>query len=47
MENFTEKLIEHYIYKFSDSLGSGTYSHVYKGKDINTGQIVAVKVINK
>lgn len=47
MESFSEKQIEHYIYKFSDSIGQGTFGHVYKGKDLNNGQVVAIKVINK
>lgn len=39
------KRIENYSYAISDEIGLGFTSHVYKGKDELTNQLVAVKVI--
>lgn len=33
----TKKKIEHYTYALEDVIGKGFSSHVYKGKDDNTG----------
>lgn len=33
----TKKKIQHYTYGIEDILGKGFSSHVYKGKDDNTG----------
>ena len=41
-----KKLIEHYSYCIPDVIGSGYSSTVYKGKDENTGDFVAIKVID-
>ena len=39
-------MIEHYSYVLNDDIGKGFSSVVYKGKDENTGEIVAIKVQN-
>jgi len=33
-----DKVIGEYSYKAKDSLGCGSYGHVFKAKDLNTGQ---------
>lgn len=38
------KVIENYVLK--EKLGSGQYGDVFKAEDQNTGQVVAVKVMN-
>ena len=42
----SEKLIkvEHYSYSVNDQIGSGFSSSVYKGKNENTNETVAIKV---
>jgi serine/threonine protein kinase len=42
-----EKRIEKYQFNFKQLLGQGSYASVYKGKIIETGEEVAVKVIDK
>jgi serine/threonine-protein kinase ULK/ATG1 len=41
----TIKKIENYLFQTNDKLGKGNFSTVYSGKDQNTGQPVAVKVV--
>ncbi len=41
----TLKKIGSYLFLYSDVLGSGNFSTVYKGVDENTGRQVAVKVV--
>ncbi|KRX01178.1 Protein kinase-like domain [Pseudocohnilembus persalinus] len=40
------KVIEHYSYNMTEVIGKGYSSNVFKGKDDNTGDLVAVKVID-
>lgn len=40
------KKIEHFSYALSDEIGLGYSSHVYKGKNDKTNELVAVKVID-
>ena len=49
MPDPTEELtknIEHYSYVLSDQIGRGFSSTVYKGKNKQSGNAVAIKVIN-
>lgn len=39
------KKIENYMFKYSDKVGEGNFSQVYSGIDENSGECVAVKVI--
>ncbi|CAD8100839.1 unnamed protein product [Paramecium primaurelia] len=41
-----KKKIEHYTYLMHEQIGRGYSSKVYKGKDENNGEVVAVKVID-
>lgn len=41
----TVKKIGSYLFRYSDILGSGNFSTVYSGVDVNTGRQVAVKVV--
>ena len=43
---FTRKKIEDYSYGLSDVIGKGYSSHVYKGRNDDTDEPVAVKVID-
>ena len=38
--------MEHYSYYLSDSIGKGFSSTVYKGRNKNNNEIVAIKVID-
>ena len=40
------KIIGDYDYNPDDSLGSGTFATVYRGKHTRTGRIVAVKAVD-
>jgi serine/threonine protein kinase len=40
------KTIDNYNYNINDIIGQGSFSSVYKGKSIITGEKVAIKVIN-
>ena len=40
------KKIQHFSYALSDEIGLGYSSHVYKGKNDKTNELVAVKVID-
>lgn len=42
-----EKKIDRFLYKESDKIGSGSFGEVFKGRDETTGEIVAIKTINK
>ena len=42
----TRKAIDHYSYAINDEIGRGFSSRVYKGRDENTLEPVAVKVRN-
>ena len=42
-----EKKIEKYQFSLKKLLGQGSYATVYLGREIETGQPVAVKVIDK
>jgi serine/threonine protein kinase len=44
--NETRKAIDHYSYGLNEEIGRGFSSRVYKGRDENTQQPVAVKVID-
>ena len=46
-EKYNEKHIENYSYIVTDILGKGTFGSVYKGKNVNTNETVAIKVIDK
>ncbi|EGR33642.1 protein kinase domain protein, partial [Ichthyophthirius multifiliis] len=41
------KQIKHFIYNENDIIGTGSYSKVYKGKNLQTSQQVAIKSIRK
>lgn len=40
------KTIDNYNYNINDLIGKGSFSSVYLGKSIITGETVAIKVIN-
>ena len=42
----TRKKIEGFSYALSEVIGKGYSSHVYRGRNDNTGEAVAVKVID-
>jgi serine/threonine protein kinase len=42
----TRKAIDHYSYALNEEIGRGFSSKVYKGRDENNSQPVAVKVID-
>jgi serine/threonine protein kinase len=42
-----EKRVENYTFNLKDVLGTGSFGEVYKGKDIKTNKIFAIKMINK
>ena len=44
--SFTRKKIESYSYGLNDVIGKGYSSHVYRGRNDDTGDNVAVKVID-
>lgn len=44
--NFTRKKIENYSYGLDDTIGKGYSSQVYRGKNDETQENVAVKVID-
>ncbi len=44
--NFTRKKIQSYSYGLDDAIGKGYSSQVYKGKNDETNESVAVKVID-
>lgn len=44
--SYTRKKIEGYSYGLNDVIGKGYSSHVYKGRNDQTGEPVAVKVID-
>lgn len=39
------KKIQNYIFKFSDLLGQGNFSKVYKAHNEVTNEIVAIKIV--
>lgn len=41
------KVIENYSYALIDAIGKGFSSVVYKGRNDETGELVAIKVIDK
>ena len=41
-----EKRVEHYEWSFKEHLGSGSFAKVYKGRDRNTNEIVAIKIMD-
>lgn len=43
---YTRKKIENYSYGLNDVIGKGYSSHVYKGRNDETDQSVAIKVID-
>ncbi|CAK90075.1 unnamed protein product (macronuclear) [Paramecium tetraurelia] len=45
-KEFIKKQIGEYIFEFSQEIGSGYSSKVYKGQHIKTNQVVAIKVIS-
>ncbi|CAD8090359.1 unnamed protein product [Paramecium primaurelia] len=45
-KEFTKKQIGEYIFEFSQEIGSGYSSKVYKGQHIKNNQVVAIKVIS-
>ena len=47
VEKYNEKHIDNYSYITSDILGKGTFGCVYKGKNMKSDEIVAIKVIDK
>ena len=36
----------HQLYRRLDTIGKGAYGSVHKGENIQTGQVVALKIIN-
>lgn len=44
--NYTRKKIENYSYGFADAIGKGYSSQVYRGRNDDTQENVAVKVID-
>ncbi len=40
------KFVEPFIININDKIGRGSYGEVFKGADIRTGQLVAVKTIS-
>ena len=40
------KVVEPFIININDKIGRGSYGEVFKGADIRTGQLVAVKTIS-
>jgi hypothetical protein len=45
-KSYTRKKIENYSYGLSDTIGKGYSSQVYRGRNDNTEEPVAVKVID-
>ena len=43
---YTRKKIEGYSYGLNDAIGKGYSSHVYKGRNDEDNQAVAIKVID-
>lgn len=40
------KFVEPFIININDKIGRGSYGEVFKGADIRTGQLIAVKTIS-
>ena len=41
-----EKRIEHYEWNFQAHLGSGSFAKVYLGRDINSKELIAIKILD-
>jgi serine/threonine-protein kinase ULK2 len=44
--SYTRKKIENYSYGLNDVIGKGYSSHVYRGRNDDTNENVAIKVID-
>ena len=40
------KFVEPFIININDKIGKGSYGDVFKGADIRTGELIAVKTIS-
>lgn len=41
------KKIDKFTFSLKDTIGQGSFGTVYKGRDVETGEEVAIKMLNK